>query len=407
MNKEIGEEDCYINLSQDIAEIVFGTVIVRGLKQVFDLDQYDQCGYDGEFKNNSKCLEANSKYTNGTSIITNACLKTDQQKFFYNPKDNTIRSMINSNKCFDTRTTDSIKDGQSIQLWDCNNKDSQKFTYEDKPDKAFYYNKDTTKCLEIVGGALKINTCNHRTSQQFDVKRDKLTDQGYYCNYSAPSRLADCPPDYTNMGVSCQKWSKSKTSNAGDGIFVVASCPKGATNTGVTCHNTFVRDAYSKLGATYHTDIDNCEKKWGKGNCQTEGIKNIMSVTYPKCKVEATKKGLGMPEEYYSGGVFCAMDSKISRTATCPSDYPKLHGALCYVDCQLKYGSDYYNNGTNCWSDPDTIGLSNATCDTTKEFKNSIVPSRCYKKCLPGFTQTGEICSKAKTHVIKYSTKSN
>lgn len=45
-NEKIKENDCYTNTGQDIAELLFGTTIVRGLKQIFDPAQYEKCKSD-------------------------------------------------------------------------------------------------------------------------------------------------------------------------------------------------------------------------------------------------------------------------------------------------------------------------------------------------------------------------
>ena len=46
-NDAIKQNDCSIPLGQSVAEAIFGTTIVRGLKQIFSMDQYEKCK-DGE-----------------------------------------------------------------------------------------------------------------------------------------------------------------------------------------------------------------------------------------------------------------------------------------------------------------------------------------------------------------------
>ena len=43
MNSKINQMDCSIPMGQSVAEALFGTTIVRGLKQIFDMDQYEKC----------------------------------------------------------------------------------------------------------------------------------------------------------------------------------------------------------------------------------------------------------------------------------------------------------------------------------------------------------------------------
>lgn len=45
-NNDIKQNDCMINQGQNIAEMIFGTTIVRGLKQIFDPAQYEKCNGD-------------------------------------------------------------------------------------------------------------------------------------------------------------------------------------------------------------------------------------------------------------------------------------------------------------------------------------------------------------------------
>lgn len=43
INPKTNQMDCVIDKGQDIAELLFGTTIVRGLKQIFDPNQYEKC----------------------------------------------------------------------------------------------------------------------------------------------------------------------------------------------------------------------------------------------------------------------------------------------------------------------------------------------------------------------------
>jgi hypothetical protein len=46
MGTDFKNGDCKINMAQNIAELIFGTTIVRGLKQTFDIKQYKPCNND-------------------------------------------------------------------------------------------------------------------------------------------------------------------------------------------------------------------------------------------------------------------------------------------------------------------------------------------------------------------------
>jgi hypothetical protein len=61
-------KDCYINRGQDVAEIMFGSTIVRGLKQIFDPKQYEPClddeKDDGYFCRKIACNEGDEQWAN-------------------------------------------------------------------------------------------------------------------------------------------------------------------------------------------------------------------------------------------------------------------------------------------------------------------------------------------------------
>jgi len=48
------KNDCYINQGQDVAEMIFGKTIIRGLKQIFDPKQYEPC-VEGEIDDGYLC----------------------------------------------------------------------------------------------------------------------------------------------------------------------------------------------------------------------------------------------------------------------------------------------------------------------------------------------------------------
>jgi hypothetical protein len=71
-NKSINMNDCYIPKGQDIAETLFGTTVVRGLKQIFDPDQYETCKsneYDFPYTC-AKCPEGKVLDATGTIALS-------------------------------------------------------------------------------------------------------------------------------------------------------------------------------------------------------------------------------------------------------------------------------------------------------------------------------------------------
>lgn len=214
-----------------------------------------------------------------------------------------------------------------------------------------------------------------------------------------PSRVADCPPTYTNNGATCGRSLKLKTANFGLGPYESADCPPGYTNTGTTCHDwggkSFARDYFSRAGKSTSFDMEQCEKKYGKGNCETKGIAGTRHV-FPTCEVEAKHLKKEFPERYKSDGGITAGArchrnphtlGSIANHGVCPpandkqKKYTEKRGALCYINCAKTYGhKDWYHNGTNCALDASTKPMSSMSCKKGE----TKIGARCYKPCPSG-----------------------
>lgn len=73
-SNDIKDMDCSIPLGQSVAEAIFGTTIVRGLKQIFAMDQYEKCRPgetdDGFFCRSTSCPEG---YENSAGLCYPKC----------------------------------------------------------------------------------------------------------------------------------------------------------------------------------------------------------------------------------------------------------------------------------------------------------------------------------------------
>lgn len=394
-DKKIQQYDCNVNVGQEIGEFILGTTITRGLKQVFDPQQYESCGYNVLKTKNGKCLEINPN--NKDQVLLKDCTGKDNQTLFYNPRNKSIsvrNSNYDYNKCIDI-PNGNYAAGQELKTWDCNNSAAQKFNY--------YWFDNTVKpesnkklCFENVNGVLTLNPCNGKNEQKFNFDTSGLIDAGYTCTINQNSRVADCPDGYTNNGATCGRGASSKSSDLGHGAYKVADCGKNATNFGLTCSGTFKRDTWT---TPFADNKGRCEARWGKGNCQ-----DVVTGWGEHCVKSAIRQGYSNPTGYVNMGIAgCAMTNTIADMGVCSDpNYPKLSGGLCYSDCQKKYGNGYYNNGTSCWRDVSTLGMGSMTCKPN-EFKTG---ARCYKKCPPGFTNNGEWCGKTKTRSIQFGSPS-
>ncbi len=382
-----------------------------------------------------KCLSVD---TSG-NIIVEDYTGASKQKFLYNEKTKQLIHMENQSKCIDL-IGDSDSNGTKFQLLQCKDHRAQKFDLSrevitdtgahcsitssrsaDCPagytnngltcgrgDKtAFWDNGRAADCPD--GYTNNGATCGRGDKTAFwdsgeaaDCP-DGYTNNGATCGrgdktaFWDKGRAADCPSGYTNMGLTCYREPQSKTLDFGLGTYESADCPKDYTNTGTTCYysgHSFQREYFSKAGKSISYDVEQCEKKFGAGNCEIKGVSGSRLARAKSCEREARVRGLAYPEDYVDDGV-STMGARCYRhvhtmgtigdVGVCPpkndnrGKYTDKIGALCYVDCKKEYGSDWYNNLTSCWRDPDTKGVESMTCNSDEFFNEKL--GRCYKKC--------------------------
>lgn len=170
----------------------------------------------------------------------------------------------------------------------------------------------------------------------------------------SPSRVADCPSGYTNMGLTCTNWNgwPWEWDTVGWGSF---TCPSG----------------YFKSGATQR-----CHKNCPSGYTNTGEF----------CHRVATSKGMG--------------------SMTCSSGYFQSSvTARCHKNCP----SGYTNTGETCHRVVSTLGLSSMSCNAG-EHKGGVAGERCYPnnsfcfnggdydaglcypECKGGFDGVGPVC---------------
>lgn len=141
--------------------------------------------------------------------------------------------------------------------------------------------------------------------------------RGSGCSYSAPSRVADCPSGYTNMGATCYKSPDSYTQ-----FSRVADCPKGWTNMGATCYQT---------------------PSWTYPFGRSKGMSSM------RCKSGEFRTGARCYKNckpgYQNTGEVCQRwaDSKGMDSMTCKSGEFRT-GARCYKNC----APNYTNGGEVC-----------------------------------------------------------
>jgi hypothetical protein len=130
--------------------------------------------YCGEFKIRDKCLDATQKPTDGTKAQIFDCDGSNEQKFQYTSKDNTIRLVSDKTRCLDIRGGD-ISDGTAIQMWNCSGVDAQKFIY-DPVNKRIQSKVNTNKCIDLLMDVsdnrnnFQLLSCKDHRAQRFEAK---------------------------------------------------------------------------------------------------------------------------------------------------------------------------------------------------------------------------------------------
>ena len=225
-------------------------------------------------------------------------------------------------------------------------------------------------------------------------------------------RLADCPSEFKHMGLTCYRPEISKSSDFGLGTDELADCPDGYVNTLTSCHRigtSFQRDYFSQAGRSIDTDKKNCEKRFGKDNCEIRGVPGSRLARAKNCEIEAKYYNYKNPELYVDDnlttmGARCYIHAhtlgSIKNYGQCPplndknKKYITKTGAFCYVNCEKEYGPGYYNNATSCWRDPETRSSDVMTCDSNEyKFTTPIIYGgvKCFPYCPSSFINVGAI----------------
>ncbi len=122
----------------------------------------------------SHCIDrVNNGTTNGTNIQLYQCNDSEAQRFSYNKIDGTIRAANNQSKCMDVNGGNTGND-TNIQVWDCLGGDSQRFDF-DLQTGEIKLRKAPNKCVDVAGGwnsngtNIQLYDCNGSDAQKFDL----------------------------------------------------------------------------------------------------------------------------------------------------------------------------------------------------------------------------------------------
>jgi hypothetical protein len=467
-NKKINDYDCKVPVEQAVFEAVFGTTLIRGLKQVFDAAQYEDCGLNNEIKVSSgKCIDVPGGDMNNRLQIYD-CNGTRPQKFFVHSRDSSIRTVLNYNKCFemdddgyirfadcrrdryqiggaegaDWKYTSFANDPECLNNWDLYDKNGttlikgnienitterdikswcpidtaktgrQKFDYSKSLNK-IYLKKDRKKVIDLDGDMnangtrIRVKDRNDDSkSQIFNMPNNKTVSAGLTCDIKTPSRVADCPSTYTNNGANCGRGDDSKSSSAGKGPYETASCPDGYYNNATSCWRDYHSFTRDSFNCVGQKCTDRCTQAYkSDGDPWPCNKDDAHARIYPSCHSQAKKEGRRFWNEYSSGGAFCALPHK-SISFEDHAKCPADYPKRIKALCYVDCAAKY---GPGYYNNGTSCWRDPSVMLGFGEMTCSPGEfksgARCYQECPPGYSNTGEFCHRNKQRVIDFSKK--
>jgi len=380
----------------------------------------------------TKCISIDSS----NNVVIETYTGASKQKFIYDESTKQLKHMEDQSKCIELKDNNNSNDNRFIRAA-CRDSESQKFglSRDIITDTGMHCSVTASRSADCPAGYTNNGlTCGRGDHTAFtDSGRvadcpSGYTNTGLTCLREATTafmdsgRPADCPSGYTNTGLTCLREATTAFMDSGR----PADCPSGYTNNGLTCgrgaHTAFTDSGrladcpagymnggllgciydefktpssmwFSKAGVSASTDMKNCEKAWGVGNCEVTGAPGSR-LTLRKCSIQAADKGYKFADKWTPNyaTINCSPESgyrqlSYSNHGVCNSDeFLNSELGRCYKKCP----SGYTHTGVSCYRGPDTLTASSMTCNSG-EFLNKDT-GRCYKNCPSGYTHTGVSC---------------
>ena len=268
------EFDCAISPGQGFAEALFGTTITRGLKQIFDLSQYEKCK-DNETDDGYFCRN------------TNACDPAKNQEACLG-------------LCYPKCKAGFHPVGCNICSPDCPPSTANKIITDD--------------------GAF----CRSRTCNPADELSGELCYPKCKPNYDGvgPVCWEKCPDGWTNDGAFCRRAGYCEANEDRNGALCYPKCKPGYDGVGPVC--------WEKCAPGWTDDGAFCRRA---GYCEANEDRSG-ALCYPKCKPGYDGVGPVCWEKCAPGwtddGAFCR------RAGYCEANEDR-NGALCYPKCEAGY----------------------------------------------------------------------
>lgn len=375
MNEKTKEYDCAIPADQEFAEAIFGTTITRGLKQVFDLSQYESCKPneidDGFFCRNTNSCDPAKKQEDCLGLCYTKC----------DPGYHPVGCNICSPDCPQSSgTTVVTDDGITCRTQKC--KDG-----EEKSGELCY-----PKCKDGYYGVGPVcwETCPKDYTDigllcNKDARKDPcpagMTDDGTSCwLHTYPNGVGTiplkrpCPANMRDDGTSC--WLDTKPNGVGT-IPLKKACPANHRDDGISCWlDTYGRGVgYANWFETWDETLKRCEKAEGT-TCEWYG-----AMAYPKCKAGYKPVGCCLCEPDSGPGIKVTLGSR----QYCAQGETNILG-LCYKNCPTGY--KFF--GGNLCEPVGGPGIKQTLFDRQYCAPGETnVAGLCYKNCKPGYHFVG------------------
>jgi hypothetical protein len=368
INPKTNQMDCVIDKGQDIAEIMFGTTVVRGLKQIFDPKQYEKCK-EGEIDDVYTCRKRECPSD-----------RVLEDEMCYKPCPAGFKGA--ATLCWKDCEPGWTNDGLTCRKVDCadNLPDFQGgLCYANCP--AGYVGNgpvcwERCKEGEVNDGAfcrVPLETRGNGAGRVPDMKpcpegtRDDRTScwlEGYGRGGGTAPPLKPCPPGTRDDGTSC--WLEGYDRGAGR-IPDKSPCPAGLRDDGTSCW----KDTYWR--------------GWGRSalRCNADEERNG-ALCYPLCRAGYSKSTVNICAPNDGAGI----KVNIWDRQSCRSD-EQLQGGMCYPRCR-----DGYNGiATVCHVDRGNrivrnVGQREGDCPAGQVKDAGL----CYQPCRPGFNGAGPVC---------------
>lgn len=354
-NDKIKQNDCSIPHGQVMLELLLGTTITRGIKQVLDPNNYEQCK-PGEYDSMYAChtcpdgtemnRDLNTLVSTATIGSGGAALATTGALNMCYPKCKKGFHPFGCCICSPDCPEGYIDDGATCRKVECNPGDE--------------------KIGELCYPTCKSGFHKFGTQVCSPDCPEGWTDDGATC------RKVECSSDQDTVGALCYDKCKSGFHPFGTNVCS-PDCPAGFIDDGATCR---------------------------KLECR-EGEEEKAGLCYPKCREGYNDSGLlctkGCNGGYTDDGLLCRkpIETYGRGTGRIPNKKPcengqRDDGTSCWEDLNIKSRWGGWNNTqlifetTGCGCIKKTA-FERYTCNADEELNGAL----CYPKCRDGYTADG------------------